>query len=34
MIRRIWRWLNAKFQIVSDDPYYGWADEWLDERGR
>lgn len=34
MIRAIalksWNWLNRRFNLVSDDPYYSWADEWLD----
>jgi hypothetical protein len=32
VIRRLAAWLNRRLNLVSDDPWYGWADEWLDRR--
>lgn len=33
-MKRLFRWLNRKLNIVSDDPYYAWADSRLDELAR
>lgn len=30
-LRWLFGWLNRRFDIVSDDPYYAWADARLDE---
>lgn len=29
-MRRLLRWLNRRLNIVSDDPWYDWADQRLD----
>lgn len=30
LLLRLGSYLNRRFNIVSDDPYYDWADQYLD----